>query len=241
MQLILLAAGRGSRLPKNFRNQPKCLVKLNNKTILEHNKNFFDKFKKKIIVTGYKRTKLKKFIKNNNFNEVFNSEYKNTNMVHSMFLAKNKIKEDLVICYGDVIFNENILEIFKRKVNIMPVNINWLKLWQLRMSKKKIIKDAENIEIKDMKLRSIGGKIEKGYPDAQYMGIIKVTYKSYLNMYKFFQKNLDPKIDMTNFLNLCLKKKILNINCKNYKSWWFEIDNGKDIKVSSKLIKKTRK
>ena len=54
MQLIVLAAGKGSRLPKKFRNKPKCMTEINGKSILEHNKSFFLKFKKRIIITGYK-------------------------------------------------------------------------------------------------------------------------------------------------------------------------------------------
>jgi choline kinase len=41
MELILLAAGKGARIPKKFRNQPKCLIKIKNKTILDYNFNFF--------------------------------------------------------------------------------------------------------------------------------------------------------------------------------------------------------
>ena len=48
MILIYLAAGRGSRLPIKFRDKPKCLVKINNKTLIERNKIFFKNFKKKI-------------------------------------------------------------------------------------------------------------------------------------------------------------------------------------------------
>jgi len=55
MQLILLSAGRGSRLPKKYRSKPKCLAVVNNKTILENNLNFYNKFKDKIIVGGYKK------------------------------------------------------------------------------------------------------------------------------------------------------------------------------------------
>ena len=65
MILIILAAGKGSRLPSNLRKKPKCMVKINNKPILEPNLNFFNKFKKKIIIKGYKNTYLKKFIKKN--------------------------------------------------------------------------------------------------------------------------------------------------------------------------------
>ena len=67
MHLILLAAGKGSRLPKKFRKNPKCMVKINKKTILEHNLNFYKKFKFRTIVGGYKSNKLKNFITQNNF------------------------------------------------------------------------------------------------------------------------------------------------------------------------------
>ena len=58
MQLVVLSAGKGSRLPKKFRNKPKCLVELNSKPLILYNVNFFKKFKNKIIVSGYKQSHL---------------------------------------------------------------------------------------------------------------------------------------------------------------------------------------
>ena len=49
MQLILLSAGRGSRLSQNLRKKPKSLAIINGKSILEHNTDFFNKFKKNIL------------------------------------------------------------------------------------------------------------------------------------------------------------------------------------------------
>ena len=51
-------------------------------------------------------------------------------MVYSMFLAKKYINEDVVVCYGDIIFNPNIIRLLKVKNNILPVNLNWLKYWK---------------------------------------------------------------------------------------------------------------
>jgi NDP-sugar pyrophosphorylase family protein len=48
MQLILLSAGRGSRLSKELRSKPKSLVKVNNIPIIEHNLKFFNMFKKNL-------------------------------------------------------------------------------------------------------------------------------------------------------------------------------------------------
>ena len=55
MQLILLSAGRGSRLSNKLRKSPKSLVKVNGKSIIDHNISFFKKFKDKFIITGYKK------------------------------------------------------------------------------------------------------------------------------------------------------------------------------------------
>ena len=115
MQLILLSAGRGSRLSQNLRKKPKSLAIINGKSILEHNTDFFNKFKKKYIITGYKGNLIKKFAKKNKFKIIHNIKYKSTNMVYSSFLATKFIKEDVVICYGDIIFDSSIYNILKEK------------------------------------------------------------------------------------------------------------------------------
>ena len=151
MQLIYLAAGRGSRLPKNYRNRPKCLTKIRNKTIFEHNIEFFNKFKKKIIITGFKKGYISPLAKKNNFKKIFNKTYQKTNMVFSMFLAKKFIKEDVVVCYGDILFDNKIYKNLKKKINFLPLNKNWKKYWLKRMSFSKMILGAENIRIKKKK------------------------------------------------------------------------------------------
>ena len=60
MQLVILASGRGSRLQDKTKKIPKCLVKLKGKPIIDYNLKFFNKFKKKIIITGYKSQLIKK-------------------------------------------------------------------------------------------------------------------------------------------------------------------------------------
>ena len=124
MILLILAAGKGSRLPKKHRDKPKCLVKIKSKK-LNSVQSFFQSLSKKIIITGYKKKHLKDFIKKNNFKEIYNKNYSKTNMVYSMNLAKKCIKEDTVIVYGDVIFSKKFLKILNGKY--YTGNKNWLK------------------------------------------------------------------------------------------------------------------
>lgn len=239
MQLIVLSAGRGSRLPAKFRNKPKCLVEINSKPLILYNNYFFKNFKNKIIITGYKNKNLNQFSKENNFLKIINKYYASTNMVYSLFLAKNFVKGDIVIVYGDVIFNPKIYNQLKPNKNILPINVNWLKNWKKRMSSKNILKDAENLIIKNNQLVEIGTKINKNkLPKYQFMGIIKLTKNTYKKSYDFFKKIKDKKIDMTSFLNLCVKYKIINFKINKYKSYWYEIDTRSDYKFADKEIKK---
>ena len=237
MQLIILAAGKGSRLPKKFRLKHKSLIKVGNKTIIEHNINFYNKFKKKILITGYKRKSLYNFAKNNNFKIIHNKKFDTSNMVYSMFLAAKYIEQDVVVCYGDIIFDPNIYDLLDFKDNIMPLNINWLNTWKKRMSIKDIKNDAEDIVISKNLLKSIGGRIGKTYPKFQYMGLFKLKKNTYFNLNKFFKKIKNPMIDMTTFINISLKKKKILFKIKKYKSYWYEIDNNKDLNFTSKDFK----
>tara|TARA_A100001011_G_scaffold380063_1_gene446877 strand:- start:173 stop:886 length:714 start_codon:yes stop_codon:yes gene_type:complete len=237
MNLIILAAGRGTRLPKKFRNRPKCLTKIENKTLIDLNLKFYLKFEKKILISGYQSNLLKKKIKKNLFEFIYNKDFRKTNMVHSMFLASKKITNDVVICYGDIIFDKSIFNLLKKKGNIMPVYKDWLKLWKKRMNKKKIKDDAEDIKIKKKELKMIGEKIKLKFPKFQYMGIFKIKREDFFKLKMYYEKLGNKKIDMTNFINSALKQKMIKFDTEIYKKFWFEIDNYNDIKVASNFFK----
>ena len=238
MEVIYLAAGRGSRLGSKTSKIPKCLVNVKGKSILEHNLKFLNKFDKVNIITGYKSKLILKNNKFKNFKILKNQKYRTTNMVYSSFLA-NPSEKEIVICYGDIIFDNKIFNLLKnsKKKNLVLINSNWLKYWKKRMTKKKILNDAEDIRIdKNKKLLTIGGKIKK-LPSFQYMGIIKLENKNYFKLKNFFL-SLKNNIDYTTFLNTVISKKILNLHCEISNLYWFEIDTPSDIKVTEKLLPK---
>ena len=85
---IILAAGSGYRISESF-NQPKCLIKINKKEILDYQiESFiFAGIKEIIIVTGFKSSKIiehiKKFRSKIKIKTVFNSQYKSNNKMYS--------------------------------------------------------------------------------------------------------------------------------------------------------------
>ena len=110
MNALILAAGQGKRLGDLGKLQPKCLTEIFGKPIIERliETLTHEKIKPIYIVTGYKNI----FLKNYNLIEFYNDQYESTNMVYSMFKANDlfkKNKEDLIISYGDIIYEKNNL------------------------------------------------------------------------------------------------------------------------------------
>lgn len=244
MQLIYLAAGRGSRLGKAYSTKPKCFAVVNKKKIIDYNEYFFSKFEKIFIVTGYKSYFIKQKFKNKKkYKIIFNKNFKKTNMVHSMFLTKKFITEDVVICYGDIIFNQSIIykQFLKYNATIMPLFTNWYKYWLKRMNKKKIYLDAENVMTKNNFIESIGTKIDKKIPTFQFMGLSKFKLKDFKKLSLFYKKKNSLKIDFTNFINLSIREKIIKMRYFKYRNLWLENDTRKDLKINTNIIAKSKK
>ena len=103
MRAIILAAGRGSRLPKNLSKQPKCFLKLKNKSLIDYQLDAFNKIgiKDIAVVTGYKK-KLFNSFRLKTFN---NKNWKKTNMVYSLLKADKWLSNyNCIVSYGDIFY-----------------------------------------------------------------------------------------------------------------------------------------
>ena len=108
MKAIFIAAGKGSRLGTLTNDLPKPLVDVNGKSIIERQINLL--YKKNIndivIVTGYKKEKFTF----KNIEYVFNSNFLTDEQAGSLMRAREKFSGDILIMFGDILFDEQILE-----------------------------------------------------------------------------------------------------------------------------------
>jgi len=159
-------------------------------------------------------------------------------MVYSLFTVSSIKSNNIVVCYGDIIFDENIFNILKKNYlnTIVLLKKDWLKVWRGRMKYNKIKEDAEDVKIINNNLTSIGNKITSKLPKYQYMGIIKFKKKDFYKLKIFFKKINNLKIDFTSFLDKAIKFKVIKIKTVITSKFWFEIDNFKDIKFTEKNL-----
>ena len=123
-KVLILAAGYGSRMKQVGENLPKCLLKYNNKSLLDHIIEHLIKLGVNDInvALGYKSNKvilsLKKY-KNIKFTFYKVDDYRTVGSAFSWYLFKkiwNKDKKPLMIMHADIFFqHELIRKIFYSK------------------------------------------------------------------------------------------------------------------------------
>ena len=118
MQAVILAAGRGRRLGKLTEKIPKCMIKINEKPIIETCLENLYKvgIKDIVLVVGHGKEILidfilEKFGEKLKFKFIENRDYKRTNNIYSLYLVKELLeKEDTLLIESDVVYEVSILE-----------------------------------------------------------------------------------------------------------------------------------
>lgn len=116
MQAIILAAGMGKRLKDLTHDVTKCMIKVNDVTLIERMLEQLDNLNlsRIVIVVGYQAQKLIDFIDTLNIRTpiiyVTNDIYDTTNNIYSLYLAREHLlQEDTLLLESDLIFESKIL------------------------------------------------------------------------------------------------------------------------------------
>lgn len=116
MQGMILAAGMGKRLKELTKNNTKCMVKVNDVTLIERMLHQLDRLhlSRIVIVVGYEGQKLIDYIATLDIRTpvcfVNNSIYDKTNNIYSLALAKEYlVQEDTLLLESDLIFEDSVL------------------------------------------------------------------------------------------------------------------------------------
>ena len=243
MRVIILVAGQGTRLRPLTNDRPKCMVELNKKPLIQYQLDLFKEFciNDINVVTGY----LEEKINFESINKFYNPDYASTNMLYTLFCAKELFdgSDDILISYGDIIYNSEVLTKImdsKGKVNVV-VDRDWKDYWQARMDNP--LEDAETLKIDDNGSIKELGKKATSYDDieGQYIGLIKIR-KDFVVDFKNYYENLDNtsvydgkdynNMYMTSFLQL-ITENVEPLNPVFIHNGWMEIDAPSDLLFSS--------
>ena len=161
MNAIIIAGGKSTRIRPLSNEIPKTMIEVYGKSILERQIELFQRYgiSDITVVTGYHSEK----INLPNINCIKNEEYKTTNVNEGLFCAKAKLNDSVIITYGDIIFEYEVLEQilnFKGDIGVV-IDLDWEKQYtgkfgrpiseadNVIMNKKQILKISKNLTKKD--------------------------------------------------------------------------------------------
>ena len=117
MQAIILAAGMGKRLKALTKNNTKCMIRVNDVSLIDRMLHQIDakKLKRIIIVVGYEGQKLIDYINTLDIKTpikyIENPIYDKTNNIYSLSLAKKELCEDDTLLFeSDLIFEDSVID-----------------------------------------------------------------------------------------------------------------------------------
>ena len=175
MKAIILAAGKGSRLGKICEGLPKCLIAIEDNTLIEIQINTLhacgvDDIS---VVRGYEGEK----INVPGLKYYDNPDYANTNILHSLFCARKEMTGDILILYADILYEEQVVKrLIESSYDIaVGVMVNWkeairqrstIALEELEM----VYFDSEN------RIQEIGKRRTEEYKtQGQFIGMVRCS------------------------------------------------------------------
>lgn len=189
MKAVILAAGTASRLRPLTSNTPKCLLKVNGKTLLERTLDNFisNGITEFLIVTGYLQEMIIDFVKKNypelNVKFLYNKDFATTNNIYSLYLAEEfACGNNFILSDSDILFSKDIITALLADKNPDVLAMNRHELGEEEI---KIISDSERNVLEISKVCSI----EKAVGES--VGLEKMSAEYSAALYKELHQMID--------------------------------------------------
>jgi len=233
----------GLRLGELTKELPKPLIDVNGKSIIERQISSFRKagIDEITIVTGPFAEKYSfKNVKYVNGKKSFSHD-----ILYSLIEAKSEMIDDVIISYGDIIFEDSIVQALLNSKNgiSLAIDLKWEKMYQNKS--KNLVDKVSNVFIENNQITKIGYKENLGEPGkktvGEFIGLAKFSKKAitdFLKIYLELEKSHNGKFHES----LSVKEGIITDMLqefidRNYRlnpifvsGKWCEIDTIDDLK-----------
>ena len=248
MKAIVIAAGMGIRLNPMTNDKPKCMLEIKGKTILQHQLDAFhaNGITDISVIKGYK----KEVINYPGLKYFINDNYRNNNILNSLFYAEAEMDNEFIASYSDILFGADVVRrLMESEEDIaIVVDVDWKGYYEGRTEHP--INEAENVIFDaDNNVEEIGKIVSnKRAVDGEFIGMLKCTkkgakiFKEYFHKAKseFFGKTFirAKTFDiayLTDFIQYLVNKDI-KVKCVMIERGWIEIDTVQDFERASEFL-----
>ena len=169
-----MAAGKGSRLGSYTTDLPKSLLPLNDsgKTLLDYNLNILDSLgiKRILLVTGFNSEILEEHtVSNTKVEIIYNPFWNHCNVLGSLYMALDHIKEDFLFLHADTLADAKIWQMLIATSGDMVLPFERKKCGEEEM---KVVLDQNN------RLLDITKEVDPAKSQGEFLGIAKFSKNS---------------------------------------------------------------
>ena len=227
MQAVILAAGKSTRTYPLTITRPKPLLKIANKTLLEHNlENMNGIADEAIIVVGYKKNLIKKYIgkKYKNLKIRYAEQKKQSGTGNALLTAAKYVKNNFISLYGDDIYSrEDFRNVLKNKYSILVREVE-------NPGSFGVVSEKNNI------LTGLIEKPQKFISNLANAGLYKFDKKIF-SIIKKLKKSKRGEYELTDAVRNLAKQE--NICCVASKSW-IPVGYPSDLLKADKSLRKNK-
>lgn len=239
---LIIAAGLGSRLKEKTSDKPKCMLNLGGKTLLQRQINSYNSnnINNISVIRGYKKEK----INYKGLKYFDNDDFRNNNILNSIFYGEEFINGNIIISYSDVLFEPHVVKRAmesKHDISVI-VDIDWREYYLNRNDHP--LTEAENVIFDSNNEVLKIGKINNGKNEVhgEFIGMIKLNqrgceiFKQNFNRLKktywnkpFQRSKIFQNAYLTDFIQELVDIGI-KVHCTIIERGWKEIDTLEDYK-----------
>ncbi len=239
MKIILLVAGKGSRLYPLTKDIPKSLIQMNDgKSILDKQLEAIEEcgVKDVVLITGYRSHMIEEKVKDHpsmNLKIIFNPFYDISNNLMSLWFAHQEFNDDVIIINGDNLFHADALKklVDEQKSKGMCMVI----------SKKPAYDDDDmKVKIQGDRVVEVSKKIAKDEAHAESVGMIKIHKEGRETFGKILDTMARDKENINVFWLHAIQKYMNGQGGISYleipAEHWFEMDFHHDFSMINHLL-----
>ena len=159
----------GKRLGNITESTPKCLLEIGGKKIIGRQLEALraNDINDISIVVGFQADKVKQALKSEKVKFYLNKDFDKTGLLESIYCAKKELNDDVIIVYGDVVLNSEIIKKVLKDKNDFCLLVD---------KKDNIKKSSPRVRIVDGIIKEISRDIPEEY-NLEYIGVSKYSRK----------------------------------------------------------------
>jgi phosphoenolpyruvate phosphomutase len=234
---IILAASKGDNFGELTKEIPKALLNVNGKTILYSQLEALNNVNIKdiLVVRGFAKNKIKEL----NIKTIDNDEFDQTSELYSLFLAKDVLKNNTIITYGDILFKQYILHDLLNDQNdiTIVVDSDHKKTNGYQDFVSTNLQHDKKSFFSNVTLNEISSKLDSKNITGEFIGMWKVNEtgaKIVLKMLeKLSKKENFKQMRMSDLFNETLKNHTINV--RFIKGSWIDVDSIVDLQRAGEL------